>query len=340
MKQALPSTMIALQLDEPGGTLSLRRIPVPRPQAGQVLIRIAAAPVNPSDLSMLAGTSPNQERRYPFTPGIEGSGTVIDVGAGLMPYLLNGRRVACSAIPSNDGTWAEYMVTAAKYCAPLNKDVPMDIGAMLLVNPLTALAFLEIAEQNKHRAIVSTAAASAMGGMLLSLGKLRNVPMIHIVRRPAQVELVKSRGGEYVLNSNEAGFTENLRDLIHTLQASLVLDAIGGQMTQQLAEAALQRSTLLLYGRLSGESTLMDPRVVIRKDLTLRGWYLANWIRNKSLLGVLRLTQQAQRLITSQFEVPIHKRLPLSDAEAGIRQYVQNMSAGKILLVADPRMID
>jgi NADPH:quinone reductase-like Zn-dependent oxidoreductase len=232
------------------------------------------------------------------------------------------------------------MVTAAKLCAPLNKNVPIDMGAMLLVNPLTALAFLEIAKQNNHHAIVSTAAASALGGMLLSLGNRAKIPIIHIVRRPAQVALVKSRGGEYVLNSNEAGFTENLRELVHTLQASLILDAIGGRMTQQLVEAALQESTLLLYGRLSHEDIQIDPRVAVHKDLTMRGWYLANWIRNKNLLQVLRMTQQAQKLVTTQYKVPVYKRLPLADAESGINQYIQNMTAGKIILVANPQLID
>ena len=101
--------MHAVQLDEPNGTLTLREIPVPRPQAGQVLIRMAAAPINPSDLGSLSGLSYRGQRQFPFTPGLEGSGTVIEAGQGIMPRLLNGRRVACSAPLTGDGTWAEYI---------------------------------------------------------------------------------------------------------------------------------------------------------------------------------------------------------------------------------------
>src|SRR5215212_10619610 len=187
MNHSLPSTMHAVQLDEPNGNLTVREVPVPRPQAGQVLVRMAAAPINPSDLGALAGFSYSGERNYPFTPGLEGSGTVIQAGEGLMPRLLNERRVACAALIPGDGTWAEYMVTSAKFCVPLNKSVSLEQGAMMLTNPLSAVAVFEIAKRGKHRAIVSTAAASALGRMILRMGKRLNIPVIHIVRRQEQV---------------------------------------------------------------------------------------------------------------------------------------------------------
>ena len=188
---SIPSTMHAVQLDEPNGKLTLREVPTPHPQAGQVLVRIAASPINPSDLGSLSGLSYSGRRQFPFTPGLEGSGTVVEAGDGLFPRLLKGRRVACSALLTGDGIWAEYMVTSAQQCIPLNKGVSFEKGSMLLVNPLSALAILEIAQRGKHRAIVSTAAASALGGMILRLAKRRGLPVIHVVRRQAQVDWVR-----------------------------------------------------------------------------------------------------------------------------------------------------
>src|SRR5215510_12492424 len=211
MNPSIPSTMHAVQLDEPNGNLTLREIPVPHPQAGQVLLRMAASPINPSDLGSLSGWSYTGARQFPFTPGLEGSGTVIEIGEGFMPRLLNGRRVACSAPLTGDGTWAEYMVTSAQTCVPLNKNVSLEQGATLLVNPLSALAMFKMAQQGKHRALVSTAAASALGGMILRLGKRYNIPIIHVVRRQAQADWVRGQGGEYVLNSSDADFVEQLR---------------------------------------------------------------------------------------------------------------------------------
>jgi len=331
--------MHAVQLDEPNGRLTLREIPLPRPQAGQVLIRMAAAPINPSDLGSLSGLSYSGKRQFPFTPGLEGSGTIVEAGEGIMPRLLNGRRVACSALLTGDGTWAEYMVTSAQSCIPLNKHVSFEQGTMLLVNPLSALAMFEIAQHGKHRAIVSTAAASALGRMILRLGKRRDIPVIHVVRRQAQVDWVRGQGGEYVLNSSDADFVEQLRIMAHKLQATLLLDAISGSMTQQLANAAPLGSTILLYSRLSDQECIIDSRTALIKHLHFDGWFLANWLREKNLLQVLQLSQQAQSLLATDLQSPIHKRFPLAAAQQGLETYVNNMGAGKILLVANAQEV-
>ena len=334
-----PSTMRAVQLDQPNGRLTLREIPTPHPQTGQVLVRMAAAPINPSDLGSLAGGSYGGERKFPFTPGLEGSGTVVEAGDGIMPRLLNGRRVACSAPFAGNGTWAEYMLTSAQSCIPLGKNVSFEQGATLLVNPLSALALLEIARRGKHRAIVSTAAASALGQMILRLGKRWNIPIIHVVRRQAQVDSLRGLGGEYVLNSNDADFVEQLRKMAHQLRATLLLDAISGEMTQKLAEAAPTGSTVLLYSRLSDEECIIDAGTALIKDLRFEGWFLANWLRKKSLLQILQLSQQVQSLLATDLRSQIHKRFPLSEPQKALELYVNHMSAGKILLVADPQAV-
>jgi len=309
MNTSVTSTMHAVQLDEPNGKLILREIPVPHPQAGQVLVRMAAASINPSDLGSLSGISYGKKRQFPFTPGLEGSGTVVEVGDGFMPRMLNRRRVACSALTTGDGTWAEYMVTSAQLCIPLKGNVSFEQGTMLLVNPLTALAMLEIAKRGKHRAIVNTAAASALGGMILRLGKRHNIPIIHVVRRQAQVDHIRSLGGEYVLNSSDADFTEQLKTLAHKLQATLLLDAISGSMTQQLAEAAPYSSRILLYSRMSREDSIINAVTAFTKDLHFEGWFLPNWMRTKNLVQSLRLSQQAQYLsFINACRCRMHKR--------------------------------
>jgi len=339
MNHTIPSTMQAVQLDQPNGNLTLRKIPVPRPKAGQVLIRMAAAPINPSDLGALSGMSYSGKRQFPFTPGLEGSGTVMEAGDGMMPRLLNGRRVACSALLTGDGTWAEYMVTSAQLCIPLNRTVSLEQGSMLVVNPLSALAILEIVQRGKHRAIVSTAAASSLGGMILRLGKKRNIPIIHVVRRQTQVESVRKLGGEYILNSSDTDFVEQLRTMAQKLQATLLLDAISGSMTQQLADAAPFGSTILLYSRLSDEACIIDARTAFVKALHFDGWFLPNWTGKKNLIQILQLSQQAQSLVATDLQSPIHKRFALGEAQKALEMYINQMSAGKILLVANPQEV-
>jgi NADPH2:quinone reductase len=339
MNPSIPSTMRAVQLDEPNGKLTTRELPVPDPRSGQVLIRVAAAPINPSDLGSLAGLSYGRERTFPFTPGIEGSGTVVEAGKGWIPRLLKGRRVACSAPPAGDGTWAEFMVTSAKSCAPLNKNVSLEEGATLIVNPMSAFSFIEIIQRDKHQSVANTAAASSLGGMLLRLGKRYEIPIIHIVRRPEQVDLVCKRGGEVVLNSSEADFVEQLRAAARQYHTTLFLDAVGGDMTQKLAEAAPYGSTILLYARLSDKYSAIDSRTVLLKNLHLEGWFLSNWMREKNLLQTLRFSGQVQSLLGTDLASTIHKRFPLAEAQQGLELYMGNMSAGKILLVANPQEV-
>jgi NADPH:quinone reductase-like Zn-dependent oxidoreductase len=103
---------------------------------------------------------------------------------------------------------------------------------MLMVNPLTALAFFDIAKRGRHAAIVSTAAASQLGQMIARLGLKRGVPVINIVRRPEQVDTLRALGSKYILNSSEPDFNQELRGLAHQLKATLFLDAIAGEFTQ------------------------------------------------------------------------------------------------------------
>ncbi len=194
--------MKAVQCDGAGVPLAVREIPVPRPAAGQVLIRVAASPINPSDLRFLSG--PPAGSTGAIVPGLEGSGTVVSAAAGLIPRLLVGRRVAFAS--AQGGAWAEYAVAPATRCIPLGKNVSLEQGATLIVNPLTALAFFDIARRGGHTAIVNTAAASALGRMVIRLGRRAGVKVINIVRRREQVELLRELGADVVLDNSDAAF--------------------------------------------------------------------------------------------------------------------------------------
>ncbi len=205
---------------------------------------------------------------------------------------------------------------------------------MLLVNPFTALALFEIAHRRRHRAVVNTAAASALGGMLTRLGIRYHIPIIHLVRRKEQVDVVRGRGGDIVLNSSSPDFTNQLYAAVQQQQATLFLDAIGGSMTQTLADAAPFGSTILLYARLSGQNSEIDPRTIYLKHLQVQGFFLSNWVQAKNLLQILRLSQQAQSLIMTDLHTSIRARLPLASVQQAVDMYRRDMTAGKILLVA------
>jgi len=329
--------MQAVVLGENGGPLKLRQIPVPKPGPGEVLIRMAASPINPSDLGFIRGGYGFQ-KSFPIIPGFEGSGTVVSAGPGLLPRLWLGKRVAC-AVSGTGGTWAEYLVTRAMLCVPLPKDLSLEQGAMMLVNPVSALAFFDLVKIEKHAAIVNTAAASALGKMLLRLGRRYRVPVISVVRRHEQVNLLHSIGAEFVLQSNDANFLDAFRILAQRLNATLILDAVGGKLGSQLLEAAPARSMLLMYANLSSEELILNPRELMGGDKRVAGFYLGNWAAKRSIFQTLRDVQRVQQLGNLELQSTIQNRLPLSDVQQAINLYQSNMTAGKILLVADREKI-
>jgi NADPH:quinone reductase-like Zn-dependent oxidoreductase len=330
MNHQVPQTMKAIRQHKPGGALSVELIDVPRPGTGEVLVKMDASPVNPSDLSLLAGGY--LERSYPFTPGLEGSGTVVAAGSGLFPRLRLGRRVACSPLHGGDGTWSEYMRTSAMNVAPLPKQVSMDQGAMMLVNPMTVMAFMHLVKEGNHRAMVNNAAASSLGKMLIKLAGSKGIPLINIVHKEEQVDALKKLGAAYVLNSSSPDFKEDLARLSRELNATLILDAVTGSQSAVLLDAAPKGSTLLAYARLSGDPISADPAALIREEKQIQGFQLGNWLQSKSLLFKLGFLKSVKKHLRSELASHISRTYSLEHAEEAIEHYKAHMSDGKILL--------
>jgi NADPH:quinone reductase len=329
--------MRAVQLRDYDGkpaSLSVAQVPVPHPGPGEVLVKVFASPVNPSDLMFIIGNY-GFKKALPATPGFEGSGTVVEAGSGMMARFMKGRRVACAAADakSTGGMWAEYIVTSAQFCVPLGKKVEMEHGATMLVNPLTAWALVDEARRGRHRAAVQTAAASALGKMVIRLGQKFGLPVVNVVRRPDQVELLRGLGAEHVLNSGDPSFDDELRKLCHKLGASISFDAVAGEMSGRVLQAQPQGSRMLIYGGLSLKPAEIDLTSLIFEGKRVEGFWLSAWLRGHNLLSQLRVARQVQTLLAGDLKTEIRARLPLDKAAEGLAQYAANMTAGKVLLV-------
>jgi NADPH:quinone reductase-like Zn-dependent oxidoreductase len=330
MQPSIPETMLAIGLND-DGQLVTKTIQVPRPGKGEVLVKISAAPVNPSDLARIRHLDPRERPR--FIAGIEGCGKVVARGKGLLPALWMGRRVACSASHAHSGSWAEYMVTSAMECLPLPAALPDEQGSMMLVNPLTALAFFKIIHQGNHQAIINTAAASALGRIIELLGKQQGVPVIHVVRSESQVSVLTLRGAQYVLNSNSTGFRDDLHRLAVHLKATLAFDAVGGSLTRDLLMAIPFGGTVMVYGNLSGAHPETDHRSLVVDNKTIHGFYLVNWLRHQNLITVLRSILHARRLLKNEITIPVQAKYPLDHIQEAVDEYLGNMTAGKVLII-------
>jgi NADPH:quinone reductase-like Zn-dependent oxidoreductase len=327
--------MQAVFIEKAGGPLAVRVIKIPEPGPNEVLIKMSAAPVNPSDLARIRNV-PSGYNLATYIPGLEGSGRVVAAGKGILPHLWLGKRVACSPEYHTSGTWAEYMVTSAVKCFPLGRKVSDEQGSMSLVNPLTALAFFEIAELNEHRAIINNAAASSIGRMIELLGKKHLIPVINIVRHQSQVEMLRQKGSLYVLNSSEPSFIQDLGILAHDLKATLLLDSVCSRQLEQMCDALPYGSTIIIYGNLSGEEqVLFNPRTLIAKNINIAGFYLGNRARENGLFRNMLNLRKVGALMSNDLKIKIQERFQLSRVQDAVETCLGNMSAGKVLLVMD-----
>ncbi|HSO88135.1 MAG TPA: zinc-binding dehydrogenase [Draconibacterium sp.] len=336
MKTNIPSTMQAVVLTGPGTQPTVANIPVPQPGHGEVLIKMHTSPINPSDLAFLADGY-GIKKPFPVVPGFEGSGIVVAAGNGILPKLWLGKKVACAASPKLNGCWAEYMVTTASSCVPLSKKILMEQGSMMFVNPMTALAFFDVYKNTPNptkqlRGIINTAAASALGKMVIQLGKQKGIPVISVVRRKEQVDMLKSIGVEYVVNSSDPDFEIKLKELAHQLNATILFDAVGGKSPQQLLSAAPKGSKLFIYGRLSADACEILPGDLIFTGNKIQGFWLTNWLHEKGMIKTLLTIRKVQSLLNHELGTNIHQQFPPEKILEAIDTYKNNMSIGKVLI--------
>jgi NADPH:quinone reductase-like Zn-dependent oxidoreductase len=334
MKQIIPFYMKAVMQDKANGLLYVAKVPVPTPGKNEVLVRMAVSPFNPSDLSYLRGSYVKQPK-YPIIPGIEGSGVVVAAGDGFLANLRIGKRVSCSSSEGHGGTWAEYMVTSAMHVIPIKKSISMEQGAMLIVNPMTALAFIQMAKEGKHKTIVNNTAGSVLGRMMIRLCKKEELALINIVRRKEQVETLKQWGAEYVLDSSEAGFEIELKRLTHQLNATLLFDAVAGNQTAKLIEASPYGSRVVIYSNMSEQAFTVEPRSLIQGNKTIESFYLGSWTSKQSLLQTLKAARRVHSLSGKELSSAIQNRFSIEQAQEALEFYTKNMSGGKIVLTLD-----
>ena len=325
--------MTAVVLESYSGVeaLQVEKRPVPRPGKNEVLVKMEASPINPSDLMFIQGLY-GFTKPAPTVPGFEGSGTVVAAGSGLAARYLMGKRVACASPMTGDGTWAEYMVTTTNSALPLKDTVTLEQGAMSIVNPLTAVALIMIAKQGGHKTIVSSAAASALGQMLIRLARSEGINVINIVRREEQVALLKKLGATIVLNSSDPEFEKHLKETCRQHKARLAFDAVAGPLAAQILNAMPKKGRLTIYGGLSLQESSINPISFIFEGKSIDGFWLTPWLAQNSFLKNLRIWRRAQNLMDGDLRTEIRARYSLENAQKAVADYQASMTGGKVLI--------
>eukprot|EP00397_Hematodinium_sp_SG-2012_P032212 GEMP01034278.1.p1 GENE.GEMP01034278.1~~GEMP01034278.1.p1 ORF type:complete len:357 (+),score=104.23 GEMP01034278.1:168-1238(+) len=300
MTSTIPETMKRLVLvkqhrDLNQVELRVETAPVPTPGPGEVLVRMSAAPVNPSDyekwrrVEKKGDTNAVEEKKEevlsePVPLGNEGSGVVVANGGGLMGWSKVGKPVAVANV--RDGTYQEYVCVPAHMAISLGNDIPVEDACSMFVNPFTVVGMAHTAREKGSPCFIHTAGASVLGQMLNRASKDLDVTPVNVVRKEAQVELLKSLGAKYIVNTSDDNWRAELQQLIKDLKITVCFDAIAGPMTGQLLSMLPPHGHLFNYGVLSGEPIQnIEPMDIIYREKHLHGFYLRTWLRSGGMLN-------------------------------------------------------
>lgn len=352
--------------------LELKEQETPKPNADQVLVKVEATPINPSDLGVMFGftdmsaaTSTGSGGDRVLTAAVseqgmrvmkarvgqalpvgnEGAGTVVATGDSDAAKSLDGKIVAIAG----GQMYAQYRCIEAASCLPLLEGHTAKDGASSFVNPMTVLSMIETMRMEGHTALVHTAAASNLGQMLNRICQAEGVDLVNIVRKEEQVAILKGLGAKYVINSSADSFMADLTDAIHETGATLAFDATGGGMLASniltCMEAAAARTPgaysiygsvkhkqVYLYGGLDTSATTLSRGYGMAWGVG--GWLLPNFLAKAGMEVAGRLRARVAQELTTSFASHYTNEISLSEAlDADImKQYYAKHTGEKYLI--------
>lgn len=364
----LHSTIAAIGGGDDAGELrlTLDQVAVRAPGDDEIVVRIEAAPINPSDLGLLVGpadlsslaatdgitTAAVPARRMgpmaprldqPMPVGNEGAGTV--VGAGASARHLIGRTVAAIG----GGMYTQYRTLRAAEAMPLPGGTTAEQGASAFVNPLTALSMVEVMRLEGHGALVHTAAASNLGQMLVRICAADGVPLVNVVRSPEQAALLRAMGASHVVDTSAEDHVDALTDAVAATGATLAFDAIGGGKLGGQILSAMERAEgrkggaynrygsgthkqLYIYGALDLSPTVLDRSYGFAWGVA--GWLLTPFLQRIGAEGNAGLRARVAAEITTTFASRYSRTISLAEAlePATIAAYARRATGEKYLI--------
>ena len=332
--------------------LSLADVPIPDPKPDEVVVRIEASPINPSDLGLLfagadmstakasgapdrpvvtASIGPQMLRAaagrvdQPMPVGNEGAGVVVSAGSSPAAQALLGKTVAVLG----SAMYAQYRAIKALNCLVLPENTTPAEGASCFVNPLTAIGMVETMRREGHTALVHTAAASNLGQMLVKLCNAEGIGLVNVVRKPEQVALLSSIGARHVCNMSAPTFMDDLTNALVETGATLAFDAIGGgtQAGQILTcmERAASRGAkeysrygstthkqVYIYGGLDRGPTEFNRAFGMAWGIG--GWLLTSFLQKVRPEAAQKLRERVAREIKTTFASTYTKEVSLAEA--------------------------
>jgi len=352
--------------------VSLARVPVPAPKADEVLVRVEATPLNPSDLGLLFGAADMSTARVsgsasqpvitaripqdrmqamagrvdqPMPVGNEGAGVVVAAGDAPEAQALMGKTVAILG----GAMYAQYRAIKAKQCLVLPSGASAADGASCFVNPLTSQGMVETMRMEGHKALVHTAAASNLGQMLNRICVADGVGLVNIVRSKEQAEMLQGQGAKYVCSTGAPDFVEDLTRALAETGATIAFDAIGGGPLAGQILAAMETAANRTAKEYSRYGSAMHKQVYVYGNLDtgpsllnrnygmawgLGGWFLTPFLQKIGKDAAQKLRMRVVRELRTTFASRYTKEVSLAEvlSPAEITVYNRRSTGTKYLV--------
>jgi len=311
----------------PADVLHVESRPCPTPGAGEAIVKMRAAPINPADLNQIEGKYPIRAE-LPATPGFEGAGVVIDIGAN----VTNIGPGALVILPHNVGTWRDAVAVKADELVVVPAGIEPVYAAMLKINPMTAWRLLhDYVDLEKGDWLIQNAANSAAGRAVVHIAHELGYKTVNVVRRAELIDELRADGGDVVLVDGE-----NIRDEVKAATSGapirLGLNAVGGESALRLANCLAPESTLVTYGAMSLQPLKIPNGLLIFKDLRFRGIWINKWYDNATIQERMDafhpLFEMAKRGL---LKTKVERAYPLSEVKAAVTHAAQGKRGGKII---------
>jgi len=312
----------------PQDVIEAVKLELPPVAAGQALVKVLAAPINPSDVLTLTGEY-GMLPPLPAIGGNEGVGRVEQLGEGVK-HLKVGQTVL---LPVGCGTWVTHLNAPADKLIPLPDADPQQL-AMMTINPPTASLLLsQFVDLQPGDWVIQNAANSGVGGYLIQLAKLRGFKTINVVRRESAVAGVKAEGGDVVLVDGP-DLHKRVREATGGPKLMLGIDAIGGPAIDHIAACLSESGTLVNYGLMSGQPCQVSAASFVFRDVTLRGFWLAKWFQKATPAEQMKVFGELTQLIAAgKLKARIAATYSVAQIKEAVAAAASGERDGKILIV-------
>ncbi|KAL4459109.1 hypothetical protein ABPG75_013974 [Micractinium tetrahymenae] len=301
--------------------------PVPEPGQGEVLVRVQLRPVNPADLFSVQGVYPGfKPEKLPAVPGLDGMGVVERSGPGASKFKP-GQRVTATPFDTakGQGTWQQYVVLPEEKLMAVPHKLSDEAAAQFFVNPASAWV-------PKGEWLLSNAASSALGRMVIQLGKHYGVRTINLVRSSHHVEDLKQLGADEVVVTTEEDLVERVKEITGGKGAYAALECVGGDITEKVVQATRNGGTVFIYGAMAAFSiTVCIPDLLFR-DVTLRGFWLNPYLLKAGERRGKILEEVMQLLADGVIETSGGQHFPLDQVADAIQETQTPQRGGKCFL--------